>query len=191
VASHHLIDSYLSTLRRRLPAETADELADGLIETYRHQLAGNLPADVAARAAITEFGHPDLVTAAFIRQAPGRHLALVLLGIGPVVGTCWAAALIAAHAWTWPVPTPVRLAFGATLLASIAILVIAATSRRSYTRTRVAALGGFAVIALDAAMLGAVVLAAPVLVWPMAVAIPASVARFGLTVRALPHLFTR
>ena len=37
MASHDLIEAYLAELRRRLPADTVDELADGLIETYDGQ----------------------------------------------------------------------------------------------------------------------------------------------------------
>ena len=37
------------------------------------------------------------------------------------------------------------------------------------------------------AMLAAVVLAAPTVVWPMLLAVPASVARIGLTLRTVPH----
>ena len=35
MASHQLIDAYLGSVAPRLPADTVDELADGLTETYR------------------------------------------------------------------------------------------------------------------------------------------------------------
>ena len=66
MAGHHLIAAYLTALTRRLPADPVDELRDGLTETYqRHRLAG-LDPDAAARAAVTEFGEPELVIAAFV-----------------------------------------------------------------------------------------------------------------------------
>jgi hypothetical protein len=37
-------------------------------------------------------------------------------------------------------------------------------------------------------MLAAFALAAPALVWPLAVAVPASLTRIGLTVRSLPRV---
>ena len=48
MAHHHLIEDYLATLRRRLPADAVDELADGLAETYQHHLWRGLDVDYAA-----------------------------------------------------------------------------------------------------------------------------------------------
>jgi hypothetical protein len=190
VASHALIDAYLATLARRLPADVVDELADGLIETCaRHESAG-LPPDAAARAAITEFGRPEVVTAAFVRQAPGRRVALALLCSGPVVGLSWAAVLIVGHAWTWPVPAGLGAVFAATLVSVVAMLVLAATARRSYRRTRIAAGAGLGLIGLDSAILTMVVLVAP-FVWPMVLAVPASLTRVALTARVMPRLLAR
>ena len=191
MAGHHLIDGYLATLTRRLPADAVDELADGLTETYlRHRSAG-LEPDAAARAAITEFGRPEVVMAAFVRQAPGRRAALMLLCSGPIVGLCWGTALVVGHAWTWPVPTVLRAAFGVTLLAVITMLVLAATGQRSYRRTRIAAGAGLCLIGLDGAILTTVVLIAPPFVWPMALAVPASLTRMALTARVMPRLLAR
>jgi hypothetical protein len=188
VAGHHLIDSYLATLARRLPAQTVDELADGLAETYlRHRSAG-LDPDTAAGAAITEFGAPDMVMAAFVAQAPGRQAARALLCSGPIVGLCWGTTLVVDHAWTWPVPAPLRAAFGVTLLAIITMLVLAATGRRSYRRTRIAAGAGLGLIGLDIAILAMLVMIAPPFVWPMALAVPASLTRMVLTARVMPRL---
>ena len=88
MASHHLIDAYLATLARQLPADAVDELADGLAETYQHHRSTGLEPDIAARNSIAEFGTPDLVTEAFVRHAPGRRAALMLLGTGPIIGLC-------------------------------------------------------------------------------------------------------
>ena len=190
MASHQLIEAYLATLARQLPAGAVDELADGLTETYQHHLTAGLEADSAARAAIVEFGAPDLVTAAFVRQAPGRRTALRLLACGPIVGLCWGATLIAGHAWTWPIPTALRTAFGTTLLAVIATLVLAATSRGSYRRTRLTIGAGLGLIGLDGAMLAALLVVAAPFVWPMVAAVPVSVARITLTARALRRVLT-
>ena len=191
MASHPLIDGHVAYLGRRLPADTVDELADGLNETWRHHIASGLPPADAAQAAIAEFGTPDQIVNAFVTQSPGRRIALMLLASGPLIGACWGASLIAAHAWMWPVSTPAAAAFGLTLVAVITALVTAATSRRSYRRTRLAAAGGLGLLALDATMLAAAVLVAPTFVWPMAAAITASLARISLTLRSLPRVLTR
>jgi hypothetical protein len=189
MAEHHLIEDYVTTLRGRLPADAVDELADGLTETYRHHLSRGHDPDRAAQVAIDEFGAPDLILTAFVRQAPGRQAALTMLFTGPVVGGCWAATLIAGRAWTWPVPPTVKVTAGAILLAVISTLVVAATSRRSYRRTSVSAIAGLGLIALDLTMLTAVLLLAAVpLVWPMILAIPASATRVVLTTRTLTRL---
>jgi hypothetical protein len=191
VASHHLIDTYLGALAKRLPADTVDELADGLIETFQRHLAGGEDRETAAAMAIAEFGEPDVVLTAFVRQAPGRRIARVLLYSGPIVGLCWATTLAVSHAWTWPVPEVLRVAFAVTLLAVVATLIVAATGLRSYRRTRLAAHAGLGLIALDSAMLATVALVAPPFVWPMALAIPASLTRIALTTRSMPPLLAR
>jgi hypothetical protein len=186
VASHQLIEDYLAGLARRLPTDTVDELSDGLAETWQHHLAAGLASTDAARAAIAEFGPLGDIADAFVRHAPGRRAALLLLASGPVVGASWGISLITARAWTWPIPTAAAVAFGSVLLVVVAALTSAATSRHSYRRTRLGAIGGLGLIVLDAAMLTAVALFTPALVWPMAAAIPASLIRIGLTARSLP-----
>ena len=171
--------------------EIVDELGDGLSETFDRHRAGGLAPDAAARAAIDEFGEPDLIVAAFVTQSPGRRAARVLLGSGPAVGGCWAVTLIAGHAWTWPVPAPLRLAFGLTLLAVISALAVAATARRSYRRTRLGALACLGLITIDGAALTAVALLGPVFGWPLALAVAASATRLALTARVVPRLLTR
>lgn len=187
MAGHALISTHLAALGRRLPAAAVDELADGLTETYRHHLGRGLAPDAAATAAIAEFGDPDQIAAAFTRQAPGRRTALALLATAPIFAASWGPSLIVAKAWTWPIPPAAGAAFALTLATVVGMLTTAATSR-TYRRTRLAVPGSAALIALDAAMLTAVVLAAPALVWPMAIAIPASLARLVTTVRILPRL---
>jgi hypothetical protein len=191
MAGHTLIDAHLAELARQLPASAVEELADGLTETYQHHLGRGLDPTTAATTAITEFGRPEQIITAFVRHAPGRRTALALLATGPIFAACWGPSLILGQAWAWPIPTTATLAFGLALLGIVATLAVAATSRHHYPRTRLAAAGATGLIVLDATMLVAVLLAAPSLVWPMALAIPASLARVGLTARALPHLMAR
>ena len=190
MAGHHLIDEYLTAIARDLPPDTAAELADGLTETYDRTLSRETDPDRAAAAAIAEFGTPDVVVAAFVRHSPGRRAARVLLFSGPVVGLCWGAALAAGHAWTWPVATPLRVAFGLALLSVIATLVVSATGQ-SYRRTRVSAAAGLGLIVLDATMLTTAVLVAPVPVWPLALAVPASLTRIAVTARLTRRVLAR
>jgi hypothetical protein len=189
MADHDLIGDYLARLARRLPADAVAELADGLAETYDRQRATGLDDRAAATAAIAEFGEPEVVLAAFVRQAPGRRAALVLLACGPVVGACWATLLVSEHAWTWPVPAGLRLAFGLALVAVVAALACAATARTTYRRTRASAPGCLVLLFLDAGLLATAATTAPALRWPFALAAAASLTRMTLTVRALPRLF--
>jgi hypothetical protein len=191
MAGNDLIDAYLATLARRLPPDAVDELADGLTETYRRHGRTGLGPEAAAGAAIAEFGRPEIVVAAFVRQAPGRRAALMLLCSGPIVGPCWAAVLVAGNAWAWPVPTVLRMTFCVTLLAVVTMLVLAATARGSYRRTRFTAGAGLGLIGLDGATLTVLVLIAPPFVWPMALAVPASLIRIALTARMMPRLLAR
>ncbi|WP_030437250.1 HAAS signaling domain-containing protein [Actinoplanes subtropicus] len=189
MAGHDLIDDYLARLARHLPADAVAELADGLAETYDRQLSAGLAKDAAATAAIAEFGAPEVVLAAFVRQSPGRRTALILLACGPVVGACWATLLISEHAWTWPVPAGLRLAFGLALVAVVAALAYAATARTAYRRTRASAPGCLVLLLLDAGLLATAATTVPALRWPFALAAAASLTRMTLTARALPRLF--
>jgi hypothetical protein len=146
MASHQLIDDYLAGLARRLPADTLDELADGLIETWQHHLDDGSTPDEAAHAAIADFGSADQVAAEFIAQAPGRRTARLLLASGPILAACWGPSLVAAKVWTWPVPRPAAAAYVLAFLAVIACLLIAGASRRSYRRTRLGMAGALVLI---------------------------------------------
>jgi hypothetical protein len=95
--------------------------------------------------------------------------------------------MIAAKVWTWPIPLPATATYAAVLVAAVAVLLVAATSRHDYRRARLGTAGAYALVGLDAAMIVAVAALAPVLVWTMAVAIPASLVRVGLTLRSLPR----
>jgi hypothetical protein len=183
-----LISAYLADLRRRLPAGITEELADGLATAFEQHLASGLGGDDAARAAVAEFGDAGRLAADFTRHAPGRSAARLMLASGPAVGACWGAALIAAHAWTWPLPTTARLAFGAALLLAVMVLAGAATSRRSYRRTRLAVPGGIVLIVLDMTMIAAVLTVAPAVSWILAIAVTASLTRVGLAARLVPRV---
>lgn len=187
MAGHHLIDAYLAELARRLPTDVVDELADGLHETWRQHLEQGLAPTDAARAAIAEFGSAAQVSDAFVAQASGRTTARLLLATGPIVGAAWASTLLAARAWTWPVPAGVVGGMGVTLLGVVACLIAAATTRHGYGRTRLGHVAAVGVITLDVAMLVLVLLAAPLLVWPMAIAIPASLTRIAMALRRMPR----
>ncbi|MGH3386469.1 MAG: permease prefix domain 1-containing protein [Nocardioidaceae bacterium] len=190
MAGHYLIDRYLVTVASGLPPDAVDELSDGLTETFDRHLAEGLDPAEAAEAAIAEFGDPDQITAAFARHAPGRRAATAFLATGPIFGALWGTSLIVGEFWTWPIPSSILVAFATLLLVAVAALV-AATSRRAYGYVMVAAIGCGGLILLDTAMLVGVALAAPTLVWPMALAIPASLARIVMAARAVPRVLTQ
>jgi hypothetical protein len=174
-----LISDYLAILSADLPPRIIEELADGLEEVYRHHLSQGLAEDAAARAAVADFGEPRVIAAAFTDASRGRKAARRLLAVGPGVGMCWAVLLITGRAWQWPVPMVARVVFGAALITVIGLLVTAAVGHhyRSVCRAAAAACVGTAV--LDAAVVGTVLVAAPALVWPIALAVVLSVGRSG------------
>ena len=180
-----LITDYLSVLSAQLPAPLVEELADGLDETHQHYLTQGLTPDAAASAAVTEFGEPQVIVAAFTRLSPARHTARRLLATGPVVGGCWAAALITGRAWTWSVPATVLLLIGVALITVIGLLAAAAFGRRYLSARRAGAVACVGITVLDGVMLITAVLAIPVLVWPVILAAAASIARLAFTARAL------
>jgi hypothetical protein len=186
-----LITSYLAGLRRDLPPAIADEAADGLLEAYQHHLTPGASEDEAAHAALAEFGDLTTVVGEFTRQAPGRHAARLLLATGPVAGSSWAAALIVSHAWTWPLPGGVRLAFGSALLLAVLLLLLAATSRHSYQRTRLTILASPVILVLDATAIACVLAATPAMTWALGIAMAVSLSRVTFTAATLPRLETR
>jgi hypothetical protein len=185
-----LIAGYVGGLHRSLPAALADEAADGLTEAYEHHLAAGAGDQEAAQAALAEFGDLPTVIAEFTREAPGRRAARLLLATGPAVGACWAAAMIAGHAWTWPVPAAARLGSAAALVLAVLALAIAAASRHSYRRTRTSAYAIPLILALDVTAV-TVALAAPTLTWALRIAMAVSITRIAFTARALPRLLAR
>ena len=180
-----LISGCLAELSAQLPAPIVVELADGLEQTHQHYLAQGLAPDAAERAALAEFGEPQVVVAAFTAALPARRAARRLLATGPAVGACWGAALVTSRAWAWPVPPAVRIMFGLCLLTMVGLLAAASFARRYRLVGRTGVAGCAGIATLDATMLTAVALAIPGLAWPAVLAIVASTVRLALTARAL------
>jgi hypothetical protein len=134
---------------------------------------------------VAEFGAPQVIVAAFTRLSPARHAARRLLAAGPVVGGCWAAALITGRAWTWPVPAAARVMFGVALITVIGLLAAAAFGRRYISARHAGAAACIGISTLDGVMLITVMLAMPVLIWPVTLAAAASAARLTFAARAL------
>jgi hypothetical protein len=153
--------------------------------THRCYLGQGLGSDAAARAAVAEFGEPQVVVAAFAGASPARRAARKLLATGPVVGACWGAALVSNRAWSWPVPIGVRVLLGMALIMVIGLLAAAAFGRRYRSAGRAAAAGCAGLTALDATMLIAITLAVPVVIWPVIVAAVASAVRITFATRTL------
>ena len=185
-----LISDYLAALSAQLPAPIVEELADGLGQTRQHYLNQGLDPDAATGAALTEFGPPQVIVAAFTRVSPARRTARRLLATGPVVGACWAAALLASRAWTWPVPTAGRVLLGLVLISIIGLLATAAFGSKYRSVGRAGAAGCVGITAFDAAMLITVTLALPAVIGPMTLALAASAARLIFTARALRPVLT-
>jgi hypothetical protein len=186
VADDQLIDEYLAALARRLPGDVVDELADGVLEACQLRVAAGLDPEEAARATIQEFGTPSSITRAFVAEATGRRTARALLVTGPAVGVCWGAALVTAQAWRWSLPPTAVAGGGLALVFVVAALLGAARSRDSLRLARLGTPAAAGLVALDVTMVVGVLLVAPTLSWPMAVAIPASLLRVASVLRTLP-----
>ena len=128
--------------------------------------------------------------AAFTRVSPARRTARRLLASGPVVGACWAAALLTSRAWTWPVPTAGRVLFGLVLISIIGLLATAAFGSKYRSVGRAGAAGCVGITVFDAAMLITVTLALPAVIGPMTLPLAASAARLIFTARALRPVLT-
>ena len=134
---------------------------------------------------MAEFGEPQVIVAAFTRLSPARRAARRLLATGPVVGGCWAAALITGRAWTWPVPVAARILIGVALITVIGLLAVAALGRHYRISSYAVTAGCIGTGTLDAAVVAGVMLAAPSLTWPVIIASAASVTRFAISAEAV------
>jgi hypothetical protein len=184
-----LIGSYLEVLAAQLPASIVDELADGLAETHRSYLRQGLAPDLAAESAVAEFGAPQAIVASFAQVNPARRAARRLLGIGPAVGACWAAALITGRAWAVPLPT--RILLGLALVTCIGLLVAAALGRRYRLAARTGVAGCIGMAALDLVLITGVTFAVTSVTWVTVAAMAASTARIAVTARALRPVLAR
>ena len=185
MAQPSMIEDYLSALSAELPAPIVEELSDGLDQTCQRYLDRGFEPDAATGAALIEFGDPHVIVAEFVRLSPARHAARKLLASGPVVGGCWALALISGRAWSWPIPAMVRILLAVALLTIIGTLATAALGQRyrSVGKAGVAGCAGVAVI--DAVALITVPLVAPDVTLPIVLAMAASLARMTMAARGL------
>jgi hypothetical protein len=190
MSRHELIEVYLLDLRGLLPADVVDELTDGLIETYDRFRGCGLGPDDAALAALADFGAAGDIVTAFTQITPGRRTARTLLATGPLLGGCWAIALLTGDAGHWPIPAAARLAFAALLVTVIALL--ATTARACYLRARRAAAlagtSGLLLLDTTAIITASALTQAPT--WPLLLALAASLTRVCLTAPALRGLLT-
>lgn len=210
-----LIRGYLAVLAARLPASIAEEVADGLTETYRSYRSRGMAPSAAAEAAVAEFGSPEEIVAGFAPVNPARRAARRLLGIGPAVGACWVAALLTARVggtrgtggaggtggiWAglasrpwpgWTAAGPTWVAAGLVLAGLIGLLAVAALGGRYRLAAVTGVAGCFGFATLDAALIiGAIFVLAPV-GWVTAVAMAASFARIAVTARLLRPAMAR
>jgi hypothetical protein len=188
MAASRVIDSYLAELGRRLPVAIADELADGVEQTYLHYQSAGLGDEQSARAALQEFGAVDTVVASFVTASPARQTARRLLAVGPLVGACWAAVLLIGKAWSWPIPAAGRFAFGAALVAIIGTLIAAVAGRDYWSTGRAATAGCLGLLVLDAVMLFTVMAWAGLPPRLLALGACASGTRMALTLHCLPRI---
>lgn len=185
MAEPGLITRYLAELAGQLSPGIVDELADGLDQTYRQYLGQGLGPDAAAEAAVAAFGAPPLIAAAFTRDSPARRTARRLIAAGPVVGACWAVALVTSRAWAWPVPVVARVIAGVALVIVIGLLVIAATGRRYRTTGRTGTMACLGVTAIDTTLIITAAAVAPAMTWTVILAMTLSAARIAFAVRSL------
>lgn len=190
MAEASVITDYLTALSAQLPAPVVEELADGLDQTCQRYLNQGLTPAAAARAAVAEFGTPEVILASFTRLSPARLAARRLLASGPVVGGCWTIALITGRAWSWPVPVAARVLVGVALVGIIGLLVTAASGTKYRSIRRAGTAGCIGITALDAAMLLTATIAVPAVAWPLILALAASAVRLTFTARALRPVMT-
>jgi hypothetical protein len=176
-----LISSYLAVLADQLPASIVEELADGLTETHRSYLQQGLAPDLAAESAVAEFGEPQEIVAEFARVNPARRAARRLLGIGPLVGACWAAALVTDRASAWPVP----------FITIIGLLAASALSTRYRLAARAGVAGCLGIAALDAVLITGVTFTSAPMTWVVVGAMLASTARIAFAARSLVPALAR
>ena len=191
MADHSLIAAFRDDLSARLPADLAEEVADGLTDAYEQYLCSGMSPDKAAAAALAEFGDSDLVVDAFRRSSPARRLARALIVTGPVVGGLWAAALITSRAWDWPIPIGARLVAGPLVVVSVSLLVTAVLTRHYQALRRAGIAGCLCVAVLDASMITTVMVLAPVARWLFVIAACVSAGRLTFVAWAMRKILAQ
>jgi hypothetical protein len=191
MAEHRLIAAYRDDLLAHLPAHLADEVSDGLADAHDKYIGQGLNPDQAASAAIAEFGNAGVVAEAFRRACPAWRVARALIMTGPLVGGCWAAALIADRAWQWPIPIAVRLLVGVILAGSVLLLVASALARRYQQVCRAGLAGCLGLAALDVCVITTAVLLAPSRQWWLVVATSASALRLAFVAGGMRRLLSQ
>lgn len=185
MADHRLIAAYRHDLLARLPAELAEEVSDGLTDAQEEYVRRGLSPDQAAAAAVAEFGHPGTVADAFRSASPVLRLARILIATGPVVGACWAAALITARAWDWSIPLAAPVLVGLLLAASVAMLATASLTPRYQSLRRAGFAGCFAIAVLDVTVITTAMLLALDARWLVAIATSLSAVRLTFVIGGL------
>ncbi|MGE5285705.1 MAG: permease prefix domain 1-containing protein [Micromonosporaceae bacterium] len=188
MSRHELIDDYVRDLRAALPADVVNELADGLLETYDEFRVSGLTPGEAERAALADFGASSDVVAAFDAITPCRGTARALLASGPLLGGCWALALLTSHVGRWHIPIPARLAFASLLLSVVVLLAMASRASYLHTRRKAALAGTGGVLLLDASAVIATSALAPAPAWPLMLAASASLTRICFITPALRRM---
>lgn len=69
--------------------------------------------------------------------------------LGPVVGGCWAAALINARAWNWTIPTIIPSAVAVVLATVIGLLITAAFAHHHHAARRAAGAALIGLVTID------------------------------------------
>ena len=218
------VESYLADVAARLPgpgrtqAGIVAELRAGLLDAIDAHHSAGLPPAEAAAAALTEFGDPRQIAAAFrpeLAARSARRTALTLAVTGPVIGLLWAAAAVASHIgvrqappWQWASAPPGSLVAFPLVAAALAVTVwaalftVAATGRltrwlpyRPRLVPATAAIAGFGVMVVDVIVLvllaGELIRAPGTLApAPIAAAAAASLLRLTLARRAARRCLT-
>ena len=142
---------------------------------------------------MAEFGPAEEIAAGFARVNPARRAARRLLGMGPVVGACWVAALVTGGPAGLDAGS-LRAAWavvGLALASLIGLLAVAALGGRYRLAAATGVAGCFGFAALDAALIVSAIFVLTPVSWVTAAAMAASLARIAVTARVLRPALTR